>query len=171
MLERLVNFFIGIFGGLTALAFGKELIVFVISLLPILELRGGLIAASLMNMNPITSYIICFIANLIPIPIILWLVVPVLNKLKNFKKLVNFIDKLEEKALKKQDRIEKYEFWGLALFVAIPLPGTGVWTGCLVAALMGMDKRKATISAILGVLVASIIMMIISFGILNNIIG
>ena len=169
MAEKLSKWLIGVMGGISSLTLGKELIIFIISMLPILELRGGLIAASLMNMNPISSFIICVIGNIIPIPLILWFIVPVLNKLKSFKRLTKWIDKLESKVLKKQSKIEKYEFWGLVLFIGVPLPGTGVWTGCLIAALIGMDKKSSTLAALLGVLIASVIMMFVSFGILGRI--
>ncbi|MBR2828201.1 MAG: small multi-drug export protein, partial [Bacilli bacterium] len=74
MVEGLVSFFVGLFGGLKSIPFGRELIVFIISLMPILELRGGLIAASLLKLNPITSYIITFIGNILPVPFILWFI-------------------------------------------------------------------------------------------------
>lgn len=171
MTEGLVHFFIDIFGGLINMPFGKEIIIFVISLMPILELRGGLIAATLLHVDPVIGFIICLIANMIPIPIILWGITPIFNKLKTFKKIDKWVEKLERKALKKKDKIEKAEFWGLMLFVGIPLPGTGAWTGCLIAALLNMNKKKSLLAACLGVLLASIIMMIVSYGILGGIIN
>ena len=80
------------------------------------------------------------------------------------------IDKLEKKAMSKKDQIEKLQYLGLMLFVGIPLPGTGAWTGCLIAALLDMDKKKAMLSAVLGVIMAGIIMMFVSYGVLDNII-
>ena len=171
MTENLVNMFIGLFGGLVHMPFGKELIIFVISLMPILELRGGLIAAALLNANPITSLIMALIGNMLPIPFILWCITPLFKKLKKFRQFDKWIEKLEKRALKKKDKIEKAEFWGLLLFVGIPLPGTGAWTGCLIAALLDMDKKKSLLAAILGVVLASIIMMIVSFGILGGILN
>lgn len=170
MSENLAKSLVGVFSGLTALKYGKQLIVFIISLLPILELRGGLIAASLLNLNAVESFIICFLGNIIPIPFILWLITPIFDKLKKTKKLSKLVNKLESKALSKKDQIEKYKYIGLMLFVGIPLPGTGAWTGCLIAALLGMDKKKSLIFSILGVIMAGIIMMILSFGVLGNII-
>lgn len=170
MAEKLAKSLVGVFSGLTALSFGKELIVFIISMLPILELRGGLIAASLLNLNEITSFIVCFIGNILPIPFILWFITPIFDKLKKTKKLSKLVDKLENKAMSKKEQIEKYQYWGLMLFVGIPLPGTGAWTGCLIAALLGMDKKKSLLFTILGVLMAGIIMMIVSFGVLGNLI-
>ncbi len=170
MAENLAKSLVGVFGGLTALKYGKELIVFIISMLPILELRGGLIAASLLNLNIVSSFIICFIGNILPIPFILWFITPIFDKLKKTKKLSKFVNKLENKAMSKKDQIEKYQYWGLMLFVGIPLPGTGAWTGCLIAALLGMDKKKSFLFTTLGVLMAGIIMLILSFGVLGNII-
>ena len=68
-----------------------------------------------------------------------------------------------------EDKIEKLGFWGLVLFVGVPLPGTGAWTGCLIATILRMDKKKAFLAAALGVIMASIIMMLISYGVLANI--
>lgn len=171
MTDRLAKNLVGLFGGLTTLAFGKELIVFIISMLPILELRGGLIAASLLDMNPVTSFIVCFLGNIIPIPFILWFITPLFNKMKKTKLFSGLVTKLENKAMSKKEQIEKYEFWGLLLFVGIPLPGTGAWTGCLIAALLDMNKKKSFVAATLGVIMAGMIMMILSFGVLKGIIG
>ena len=170
MAEKLAKSLIGVFGGLTTLKYGKEMIVFIISMLPILELRGGLIAASLLNLNIVSSFIICFIGNILPIPFILWFITPIFDRLKKTKKLSKLVNKLENKAMSKKDQIEKYQYWGLLLFVGIPLPGTGAWTGCLIAALLGMDKKKSFLFTTLGVLMAGIIMLILSFGVLGNII-
>ena len=164
--ETLVN----AFSGLTSLKYGKELIIFIISLMPILELRGGLIAAALLGLKIVPSFIICFIGNIIPIPFILWLITPIFNWLKKTKLFRGIVVKLENKAMKKKDQIEKLQYIGLMLFVGIPLPGTGAWTGCLIAALLNMDKKKSMIYAILGVVMAGIIMMVFSYGILDNII-
>ncbi len=163
--ETLVN----AFSSLTSLKYGRELIVFIISLMPILELRGGLIASALLGLSGIKSFIICFIGNIIPIPFILWLITPIFNYLKKTKLFSGIVNKLENKAMSKKEQIEKLEYLGLLLFVGIPLPGTGAWTGCLIAALLNMDKKKAMLYAILGVVMAGIIMMILSYGILKNI--
>ena len=90
--------------------------------------------------------------------------------MKKTKMFSGVVDKLEKKAMSKKEQIEKLQYLGLMLFVGIPLPGTGAWTGCLVAALLNMDKKKALLSAILGVIMAGIIMMFLSYGLLDNII-
>lgn len=171
MAESLVHTFLGLFDGLRSIPFGKELIVFLISLMPILELRGGLIAAALLGLNIVPAFIICIIGNLLPIPFILWFITPIFNKLKKTKHLSKFVNKIEKKALSKKDKIEKTEFWGLFFFVGIPLPGTGGWTGSLIASLINMDKRKAMLAITCGVLLAGLIVGSLSFGLLKGIIG
>lgn len=171
MAESLVHTFLGLFDGLRSIPFGKELIVFLISLMPILELRGGLIAAALLGLNIVPAFIICIIGNLLPIPFILWFITPIFNKLKKTKHLSKFVNKIEKKALSKKDKIEKAEFWGLFFFVGIPLPGTGGWTGSLIAALIDMDKKKAMLAITCGVLLAGLIVGSLSFGLLKGIIG
>ena len=172
MAEKVVNFIVGSLGSLVAIPFVKEIIVFIISMCPILELRGGLIAASLFEMNPWVSYLICMIGNILPIPFILWLINKILNWMRNSKgKRLNAIANwLDKKVDKHKGQIEKYGYWGLVLFVGIPLPGTGAWTGCLIAAVLEMDKKKSFLAALLGVFIASVIMMLLSFGLLSNII-
>ena len=170
MAEQLASFMVDLFGGLSSFKFGKELIIFLISLMPILELRGGLIAAALLGLEGTTSFIICFLGNIIPIPFILWFITPLFSKMKKTKLFSGLVDKVEKKAMKKKNQIEKLQYWGLMLFVGIPLPGTGAWTGCLIAALLDMNKKKALAASILGVIMAGIIMMILSYGVLDNII-
>lgn len=171
MAESLVHTILGLFDGLNSIPHGKELIVFIISLMPILELRGGLIAAALLGLDIVPAFIICLIGNLLPLPFILWFITPIFNKLKKTKHLSKLVTKLENKALAKKDKIEKAEFWGLLFFVGIPLPGTGGWTGCLIASLINMDKKKAMTAATCGVLLAGIIVGTFSFGLLKGIIG
>lgn len=171
MAESLVHSFLGLFDGLVSVPFGKELIVFILSLMPILELRGGLIAAALLGLDVVPAFIICLIGNLFPIPFILWFITPIFNKLKETKRLSKIVNKLEKKALKKKDKIEKAEFWGLLFFVGIPLPGTGGWTGSLIAALINMNKKKALIAITCGVVLAGLIVGTLSFGLLKGLVG
>ena len=170
-MESIINFIFDIFSGLLGMKYGKELLVFIISLMPILELRGGLIAAALLGLDIIPAFIICLIGNLIPIPFILWLITPIFNWLKKTKHFSKLVNKIENKALSKKDKIEKAEFFGLLLFVGIPLPGTGGWTGSLIAALINMDKKKALLAITLGVILAGIIVGSLSFGLLRGILG
>ena len=171
MAEKLAKSLIGMMGGLLSLSFGKQLIVFIISMLPILELRGGLIAASLLKLPPLESYIIAIVGNVIPVPFILLLINKILramekSRFKLFNKIHSFLHK---KIMKNKGSIEKYGFLGLVIFVGIPLPGTGAWTGAVIAAFLEMDRKKAFIAILLGMLMASIIMMLISFGLISKV--
>ena len=172
MSEKIVNGIVGSLGGIATLPFIKEIIVFIISMCPILELRGGLIAASLLDLNPWVSYLICMVGNILPIPFILWFINKILNWMRNSKnkKIKGIAKWLDKKVEKHKGQIEKFGYWGLVLFVGIPLPGTGAWTGCLIAAVLEMDKKKSFLAALAGVFIASIIMMLLSFGLLSNII-
>ena len=170
MTESLVNFFLSVFSGMTTTELGKSITIFIISMLPIIELRGGMIAAALLHLSLWKAFIICFIGNILPIPFILWFIRAILNwmrKVKCFKKIVLWLD---DKVEKKKGQIEKYGFWGIVLFVGIPLPGTGAWTGSLIAAMLDMNKKKAFLAATLGVVLAGVIMAIFSYGILDLII-
>lgn len=169
MSKKIVESIIGLFGAGSALGV-KYLIIFIISLMPILELRGGLLAASILGLDPIPSYIICIIGNLIPVPFILWLLDSIFAFMKKHHILEKFVLFCERKGNEKKHKVEKLGFWGLVLFVGIPLPGTGAWTGCLIATILRMDKKKAFLATIIGVIMASIIMMIISYGIIGNLI-
>lgn len=171
MTDKITKFVIGIFGSWAGTIMGKYIIVFIISMIPILELRGGLLAASMLGLPMWQSYLICLIGNIIPIPFILWLINPVFRIMRNWPVIGKFIIWCEKKANSKKDQIEKLKYWGLFLFVGIPLPGTGAWTGCLIAALLNLDKKKSLIAAICGVLTAGIIMLILSYGILGRVIN
>ena len=170
MVEKLVSVLLELLGGLGGLPFGKELMVFIISLMPILELRGGLIAAALLKLNPVESYIISIIGNIIPVPFILWFINRILDWMRKGKRLSKVAKWLDKKVDKHKGQIEKYGFWGLVMFVGIPLPGTGAWTGCLIAAVLEMDRKKAFLAAMIGIFIASIIMMLISFGVVGNLV-
>ena len=145
----------------------KEIVIFIISMVPILELRGGLLVASLLNVSITTAIPICIIGNIIPIPFILLFIKQIFKWLKKIKFFRKFIEKLETRAMDKSDSIKKYEFWGLVLFVGIPLPGTGAWTGSLIAALLDIDFKKAILAELLGIAIATIIMSIVSYGLLG----
>ena len=145
---------------------GKELSVFICSMLPVIELRGSIPMAFALGMPWWESYIISVIGNMVPVPIILIVINSLLRWMSASKiKLCNmFANFLLGKIEKNRARIEKYSFWGLCLFVAIPLPVTGAWTGALVAAVIGMKPWKAFLSALIGVLVAGLIVTLIVYG-------
>lgn len=164
-MESLVKSLVDLFSGLN-----KDVVVFIISMLPLLELRGGLIAASILNVSFLPGYILSILGNVLPIPFLLLFLEKILNWLGKFKSTKKIVNKFEKKVLSKKDQIDKYGYIGLMLFVGIPLPGTGAWTGSALAVLLGMDRKKSFFYILLGVILASIIMSIISYGILGNII-
>lgn len=141
-----------------------ELVAFVISLMPVLEIRGGMIAARLMEMDFLKAFIICYIGNLLPIPFIILFIRKIFDFLRRFKFFERIITKLERKTEKNKDKVLRYEAWGLLLFVAIPLPGTGGWTGALMAALLDIRMKKSFPIICLGVLIAGFIMSGLTYG-------
>ena len=169
MTETLVQWFVETLGGSAA----KEVVIFVISMIPILELRGGLLAAgpAFLDVEMWRAIPICIVGNLIPVPFILLLITKIFSWLQGTKLFRPMVEKMERKAMSKKDQIEKYEFWGLLFFVGIPLPGTGAWTGSLIAALLGIKFKKAFPAVILGVLLAAFLMTILSYTILGSIFG
>ena len=146
-----------------------EAVVFIISMVPILELRGGLLVASLLQVPLIKAIPLCIIGNIIPIPFILLFIRQIFKWMKKIPIFTKMIEKLETRAMGKSDSIKRYEFWGLALFVGIPLPGTGAWTGSLIAALLEIDIKKAVVSELIGIAMATVIMSIVSYGLLGAI--
>ena len=162
-MDFLVEFFVDIFGSIN-----KEFAVFIISLMPILELRGGLLAASLLDIEFSRAAIICVIGNILPIPFVLLLLKYVLNLFEKWHVTKKIVTWLEKKVEEKREQIDKYGYLGLILFVGIPLPGTGAWTGSLIAVVLGMDRKKSFICILLGVAIAAVIMSILSYGILGN---
>lgn len=146
-----------------------EAVVFIISMTPILELRGGLLVSSLLGVPITTAIPLCIIGNIIPIPFILLFIKKIFQWLKKVPFFERIIIKLENRALSKSDSMKRGEFWGLALFVGIPLPGTGAWTGSLIASLLEIDFKKSIWAELLGIAIATIIMSIVSYGLLGAI--
>lgn len=151
---------------------GKELCVFFCSMIPIIELRGaipmGAVFDSTLGGMPFWfTYILSVAGNMLPVPFILLFIKKVIrwmsqSKIKFFNKVANF---LLNRVEKRRDKIEKYSFWGVCLFVAVPLPVTGAWTGSLVAAMIDMKFWKAFVSCLFGVMIAGVIMTIASYGV------
>lgn len=163
MAETIANWFVTNLQGSMA----REFIVFIVSLLPILELRGGIIAGFALHMNWLPTFIIAFIGNLLPIPFILLFIRYIFKVLKKTP-LRSFVLWCENKADAKSDQIRKYEYWGIFLFVAVPLPGTGAWMGALISALLNLNPKKSFPVIVLGVFTAGIIVSILSFGLLGS---
>ena len=146
---------------------GEELCVLFCSMIPIIELRGAIPMGAVFGMPWWQSYILSVIGNMLPVPIILLFVKAVItwmgkSKVKFFNKIADFLNKRVEK---RRGQIEKYSFWGVCFFVAVPLPVTGAWTGSLVAAMIDMKFWKALVSCFIGVLIAGVIMTLISYGV------
>ena len=160
MAESIAQALVSFFGN----TIPAELTIFIISLFPILELRGGMIAAALLGVDFTRAFLICLVGNVLPIPFILWLIRPFFNWLKTTRHLKKLADWLERKTEKNKEKVLKYEVLGLLLFVAIPLPGTGGWTGALVAAMLDMPMKKSLPTILLGVLIAGFIMSAITYG-------
>ena len=164
MAETIANWFVTNLEGSMA----RELIVFLVSLMPILELRGGIIAGFALQMEWLPTFLIAFVGNLIPIPFILLFIRYIFKVLKKTP-MRSFVNWCERKADQKSEQIRKYAYLGVFLFVAIPLPGTGAWMGALISALLNMDPKKTFPVILLGVLTAGIIVSVLSFGVLGSI--
>ena len=165
-MEALVELFTNTLGQYVS----AEVVVFIISMFPILELRGGLLAASLLNIPIKTAIPICIVGNIIPIPFILLFIKAVFKWMKRFKGLRGLVERIESHAMKRSGKVEGTEFIGLMFFVGIPLPGTGAWTGSLIAALLDMDIKKAVLAELCGIAIATVIMSIVSYGLLGAVI-
>ncbi len=143
-----------------------ELVTFIVSLMPILECRGGIIVGRLLGLPLITTIILSVAGNILPIPFILLFIKKIFKWLEPTKIMGSIVRKLEEKALEKSTALEKGEFVGLLLFVGVPLPGTGAWTGSLIAALLGLRIKKASLAILIGVAMATVIVSLLMYGIL-----
>lgn len=159
MIEAIENFFLE--------TVGKEWCVFFCSMIPVIELRGAIpLGINVLKLPVWETYLLSVLGNMVPVPLMLLFVTKIIelmsrSKVKFFNKIGAFLTK---KADKNRERILKYSFFGVALFVAIPLPATGAWTGSLVAATVGMKFWKAMLSAFIGVLIAGVIVTLISGG-------
>lgn len=144
---------------------GKLIVTFLVSMVPIIELRGALPIATGMGVEWYIALPVAIIGNIVPVPFIIIFIKKIfawMSKQKGF--LARIVVKMEEKAFSQKDTIEKYGPWGLWIFVAIPLPGTGAWTGALIAAMMGISLKKSFPAIATGVLTAGIIVAFASYG-------
>ena len=163
MTQALTDYIVGLFQG----SIPEELIIFLVSMLPVLELRGGMIAAKLLGVELAKAFVICYIGNILPIPFILLFIRRIFKFLKRFKSTGKLVEKLEVRSMRKSEKVKKWRNWGLLAFVAIPLPGTGGWTGALIAALLDIRIKSSFPIIALGVLIANLIMSIFSYGLLG----
>lgn len=146
---------------------GKELCVFFCSMIPIIELRGAIPLGAALGLPWWLNYLLALAGNMLPVPFILLFIKKIIAWMTTCR--VRFLHKiglwLTKKADKNRDKIEKYSFWGVCLFVAVPLPITGAWTGSLVAATIDMKFWKAMLSCLFGVMIAGVIMSLASYGV------
>ena len=142
---------------------GRGVYLLLISMLPVIELRGGIPAGAALDVPWLECYLICVVGNILPVPFLIWLTRPIFNWLRRgiCRPLV---EKLEKTARRKSAHIAKYKRFGLLLFVAVPLPGTGAWSGALIASAMNMRIRDALFCIFAGVLIAGAIMTAVAYG-------
>lgn len=148
-----------------------ELTVILIATLPIIELRGAIPVGISLGLTPIHATILSFIGSMIPVPFILFTIRPIFKSLRQTKLFKKLINKITDKSLSKSDKIQKYGVWGLFLFVAIPLPGTGVWSGSLAASLLDIRFKWAFPAILIGNIVAGVLIMSFMHGVVNVIGG
>ncbi len=146
--------------------FWKYLTVFGMSMVPVVELRGAIPAGIAMDLNPIAVYLLSIVGNMLPVPVIILFVRRIFDWMKGkSRRLGDIARRFEAKAESHRDRVQRYEMLGLMIFVAIPAPGTGAWTGALIAAMLDMRLKRAIPPIAVGVIIAGAIMLIISGGI------
>ena len=149
-----------LFEFLTTTTAGKCLFTMLVSMVPIIELRGGLPFGVALGLPYHLAFPAAVIGNLIPAPFIIVYIRRIFKLMRRYMpRLNNLVDSLEKKAHLKGKQMQKYQYLGLWLFVAIPLPGTGAWTGSLAAAFLDMRLKKALPAVVLGVLTAGTIML------------
>ena len=151
------------FWGTTA---GSILMTLLISMVPVLELRAAIPAGVIAGLDIPVVVAAAIIGNLIPIPFITVFIRKIFKWMQTkSEKLAALVKRLEDKADRKKDKVLKYEFWGLMFFVAIPLPGTGAWTGALIAAMLDMQLKRAFPAIAAGVVIAAVIVTVATYGV------
>ena len=141
------------------------LMVFFVSMVPVIELRGAIPIGLGMGLPALPTYLVCVLGNMLPVPFIILFIRQIFAWMRrHMPKLDGLVTRMEKKAEKNRAAVEKYAFWGLAILVAIPLPGTGAWTGALVAALMDIRIKHAFPVIGAGVIMAGIIVALLSYG-------
>lgn len=144
---------------------GKYLMTLLISMVPVIELRGAIPYAVGWGLEPLEAIPIAIIGNLIPVPFIIVFIKKIFMFMRKISpKLNGIVTRLEDRAESKADTVRKCAFWGLFMFVAIPLPGTGAWTGALIAAMLDMRLKQAFPAIVLGVVTAGVIVAFVSYG-------
>ncbi len=156
------------FEWMTGTVAGKLLTTFLISMVPVVELRLGLPYGIALGLEYPLALMAALLGNMIPVPFIIVYIQRIFAWIRgHFPKMDTFISKLEDKANLKGKTVQKYGPWGLLLFVAIPIPGTGAWTGSLIAALLGIKTEKAVPVILLGICIAAAIMTLVTYGVIH----
>jgi len=153
MIEKLITFLNGL---------PKEAVTLILAALPISELRGAIPVALAMKQPLIKTLILAYIGNMLPVPLLLVLLEPISNALRRIPIWRRFFDWLFENTKKKAELVARYEAIGLMLFVAVPLPATGAWTGCVAASLFKIKFRYAFMAIFLGVVIAGIVVTLLT---------
>ena len=154
-----------LFEWMTSTTWGESLLTLLVSMVPVIELRGGVPFGTALGLAPLHALVVCIIGNMLPIPFIIVYIRRIFHWMRRRSPRLNaLVDKLEKKAHLKGQKVTKYKYIGLWLFVAIPLPGTGGWTGALVAAFLDMRLRKAMPAIFAGVLIAGFLITGITYG-------
>jgi uncharacterized membrane protein len=144
----------------------EAVITFLMAMVPVVELRGAIPYGVLAGLSVPAAFVLAVLGNLAPIPILVVFTRKVFEWLRTKSEgLDRMVSRLEAKAEKNKEVVERYEFWGLVVLVAIPLPGTGAWTGALVAAMMDMRLKRAMPAIMLGVLIAGVIVTTLTYGV------
>ena len=138
---------------------------FLVAMVPVVELRGAIPFGVVRGLNIWTAIIASVLGNLVPVPFIILFIRRIFAWMRaHMPKLDGLVTRMEKKAEKNRAAVEKYAFWGLAILVAIPLPGTGAWTGALVAAMMEMRLKRAFPAIVIGVVIAGVIVSVVTYG-------
>ena len=154
-----------LFEWMTSTTWGESLLTLLVSMVPVIELRGGVPFGTALGLAPLHALVVCIIGNMLPIPFIIVYIRRIFHWMRRRSPRLNaLVDKLEKKAHLKGQKVTKYKYIGLWLFVAIPLPGTGAWTGALVAAMMEMRLKRAFPAIVIGVVIAGVIVSIVTYG-------
>ena len=141
------------------------LLTFLVAMVPVVELRGAIPFGVVRGLNIWTAIIASVLGNLVPVPFIILFIRRIFAWMRaHMPKLDGLVTRMEKKAEKNRAAVEKYAFWGLAILVAIPLPGTGAWTGALVAAMMEMRLKRAFPAIVIGVVIAGVIVSVVTYG-------
>ena len=144
---------------------GNEFALFIVSMIPLIEERGAIIYGAAIGMPWFKVLPICIIANFLPVPFLLVFGMKLIQFLKKTKLLGSFFTRYEEKLRQKSENIDKYSFWALVLLVGLPIPGTGAWSGSLVATILEVDRKRAMLALFVGVIMCGIIVTAASYGV------